>query len=204
MSTAITPSSHEPLAWREMTADSIAELLTKAGDGDRGAWRTLVDQYHRLVWSVIRGFRFDNATSEDVFQTVWQRLMENCGRIRDPERLPGWLATTTRNEALRVVRHQKRQVPSEFEFDVADPTAVGFDERLIDDETQRAALNAFAKLPQDAQELLRLLCADPPIDYQTISEMVGRPVGSLGPTRQRILDKLRKLMEEELEGGASK
>ncbi len=186
-----------------MTSDSIAELLSKAAEGDRVAWHTLVDQYHRLVWSVIRGFRFDAATSEDVFQTVWQRLMENCDRIRDPERLPGWLATTTRNEALRVVRHQKRQVPSEFEFDVADPTAVGFDERLIDDETQRAALRAFARLPEDSQELLRLFCADPPIDYQTISEMVGRPVGSLGPTRQRILDKLRKLMTEELEGGAS-
>ena len=73
---------------------------------------------------------------------------------------------------------------------------------LIDDEPQRAALRAFARLPEAAQELLRLFCADPPIDYQTISEMVDRPVGSLGPTRARILDKLRKLMTEELEGGA--
>jgi RNA polymerase sigma factor (sigma-70 family) len=185
-----------------MSSDSIGELLLNAAEGDREAWRILVDQYHRLVWSVIRGFRFDPATSEDVFQTVWQRLMENCGKIRDPERLPGWLSTTTRNEALRVVRHQKRQVPSEFEYDVSDPTVVGFDERLIDDETQRAALRAFARLPEDAQELLRLFCADPPIDYHTISEMVDRPVGSLGPTRARILDKLRKLMTEELEGGA--
>lgn len=202
MSTAITPSS-QPVAWRRMSSDSITELLSRAAEGDRDAWRSLVDQYHRLVWSVIRGFRFDAATSEDVFQTVWQRLMENCSKIRDPERLPGWLSTTTRNEALRVVRHQKRQVPSEFEYDVSDPTAMGFDERLIDDETQRAALRAFAKLSEDAQQLLRLFCADPPIDYQTISEMVDRPVGSLGPTRARILDKLRKLMTEELEGGAS-
>ena len=77
------------------------------------------------MWSVIRGFRFDAATSEDVFQTVWQRPMENCGRIRDPERLAGWLATTTRNEALRVVRNQGRLIPSDFEYDVADPTEVG-------------------------------------------------------------------------------
>jgi RNA polymerase sigma factor (sigma-70 family) len=185
-----------------MSSESVADLLSKAGSGDRLAWKELVDRYHRLVWSVIRGFRFDAATSEDVFQTVWQRLMENCDRIRDPERLPGWLATTARNESLKVVRDRKRHVPSEFEYDVADPTAVGFDERLVEGEVQQAALRAFAKLPADAQELLRYFCADPPIDYQTISEMVGRPIGSLGPTRQRILDKLRTLVADEM-GGAS-
>jgi RNA polymerase sigma factor (sigma-70 family) len=200
MSLAITPQPARPVAWGAVSEDTIAELLSKAAQNDRAAWHTLVDRYHRLVWSVIRGYRLDSAAAEDVFQTTWQRLMEHCDRIREPERLPGWLATTARNEALRVIRHQKRQIPSEFEFDVADPTAVSFDELLVDEETQRAALRAFAKLPEDAQQLLRLLCVDPPLDYQTIAEMVGRPIGSLGPTRQRILDKLRKLMEDELEG----
>jgi RNA polymerase sigma factor (sigma-70 family) len=200
MSLAITPQPARPVAWGPVSEDTIAELLSKAAQNDRAAWHTLVDRYHRLVWSVIRGYRLDSAAAEDVFQTTWQRLMEHCDRIREPERLPGWLATTARNEALRVIRHQKRQIPSEFEFDVADPTAASFDELLVDEETQRAALRAFAKLPEDAQQLLRLLCVDPPLDYQTIAEMVGRPIGSLGPTRQRILDKLRKLMEDELEG----
>ena len=204
MSLAITPQPGRPVSWGVVTEDSIADLLAKAAQNDRAAWHTLVDRYHRLVWSVIRGFRLDSASAEDVFQTTWQRLMEHCDRIREPERLPGWLATTARNEALRVIRQQKRQIPSEFEYDVADPTNVSFDEMLVDDETQRAALRAFAKLPEDAQQLLRLLCADPPLDYSTISEMVGRPVGSLGPTRQRILDKLRKLMEDELEGGSGR
>jgi RNA polymerase sigma factor (sigma-70 family) len=200
----MTPPPASPVSCGVVTEDSVAELLSKAANNDREAWHSLVDRYHRLVWSVIRGFRLDSAAAEDVFQTTWQRLMENCSRIREPERLPGWLATTARNEALRVIRHQKRQVPSEFEYDVADPTQAGFDEVLVEDETQRAALAAFARLPEDAQQLLRLMCADPPLDYGTIAEIVGRPIGSLGPTRQRILDKLRKLMQDELEGGSGR
>ncbi|MDH4307049.1 MAG: sigma-70 family RNA polymerase sigma factor [Acidimicrobiia bacterium] len=185
-----------------MTDQPVSELLQRAAEGDRVAWRSIVDRYHRLVWSVIRGYRLDSSAAEDVFQTVWQRLIENCGRIRDPERLPGWLATTTRNEALRVLRHQKRQIPSEFEYDVADRLAGSVDDSLVESETQRAALVAFGRLPDDAQVLLRLFCSDPPLDYQTISELSGRPVGSLGPTRARILDKLRTLIDEEMEGRA--
>jgi len=190
------------VAWGVVTDQPVSELLQRAAEGDRVAWRSIVDRYHRLVWSVIRGYRLDSSAAEDVFQTVWQRLIENCGRIRDPERLPGWLATTTRNEALRVLRHQKRQIPSEFEYDVADRLAGSVDDSLVESETQRAALAAFGRLPDDAQVLLRLFCSDPPLDYQTISELSGRPVGSLGPTRARILDKLRTLIDEEMEGRA--
>jgi len=190
------------VAWGVVTDQPVSELLQRAAEGDRVAWRSIVDRYHRLVWSVIRGYRLDSSAAEDVFQTVWQRLIENCGRIRDPERLPGWLATTTRNEALRVLRHQKRQIPSEFEYDVADRLAGSVDDSLVESETQRAALVAFGRLPDDAQVLLRLFCSDPPLDYQTISELSGRPVGSLGPTRARILDKLRTLIDEEMEGRA--
>ena len=194
--------SRSHVAWGVVTDQPVSELLQRAAEGDRVAWRSIVDRYHRLVWSVIRGYRLDSSAAEDVFQTVWQRLIENCGRIRDPERLPGWLATTTRNEALRVLRHQKRQIPSEFEYDVADRLAGSVDDSLVESETQRAALAAFGRLPDDAQVLLRLFCSDPPLDYQTISELSGRPVGSLGPTRARILDKLRTLIDEEMEGRA--
>ena len=176
----------------------IGELLRRAAGGDRGAWDEVVDRYGRLVWSVVRGFRLDDAAAADVTQTVWLRLVEHCDKIRDPERLPGWLAATARNESLRVLKNQRRQTPTEFEFDLADRTAGGFDERLVDDEVQRAALKAFERLPEDARALLALLCTDPPLDYATIAEMVGRPVGSIGPTRRRALEKLRVLMAAEM------
>ena len=78
------------------------ELLTLASAGDQAAWNELVDRFSQMVWSIARSFRLDDATAKDVSQTVWLRLVENMHRIDDPERLPGWLATTCRREALRV------------------------------------------------------------------------------------------------------
>ena len=186
------------LECRVVTDIPVSELLERAALGERAAWDALVDRYSSLVWSVVRSFRIDNAAAADVTQTVWLRLVEHCGRIREAERLPGWLATTARNEALRVITKQQRQLPTEFEFDLPDSSAPSLEDRLVDDEVQRAALRAFARLPEPARQLMSLLCADPALDYSTISEIIGRPVGSIGPTRARIVERLRTMMAEEL------
>lgn len=177
---------------------AIGDLLARAATGDRLAWETIVDRYHRLVWAVARSYRLNDASAADVCQTVWERLVTNVDRIRDPARLPAWLATTAKHECLKVLGQQRRSVPSEIPLETPDRTTMSFDEMLIDDETARAAFRAFRRLPADAQQFLRLLCTDPPLDYQAIAEIIDRPVGSIGPTRQRTLDKLRKLMEAEL------
>lgn len=181
-----------------MSDAPVADLLAGAAIGDSAAWEALVDRYSRLVWFVVRGFRLDDAAAADVTQTVWLRLVEHCDRIRQPERLPGWLASTARNEALRVLKQQRKQTPAELEADLADPTVVGFDEKLVDNELQGAVLRAFSQLSEESQELLRLLIAEPPLDYATIAEIIGRPIGSIGPTRQRILNRLRQLVDVEL------
>lgn len=178
-----------------MTDTSVAELLAAAERGSQSAWDALVDRYGRLVWSVIRGFRFDAATAADVSQTVWLRLVEHCGRIRDPERLPSWLATTARNEAIRASRRSSRVVPTEFPVEVADAAAPSVDERLLDQEQLGEVRAAFDDMSPKCQELLRILCADPPLDYEAVSDLLGMPIGSIGPTRSRCLDRLRRLME---------
>jgi RNA polymerase sigma factor (sigma-70 family) len=166
------------------------ELLTLAGNGDQKAWDTLVDRFGQMVWSVARGFRLDDASAKDVSQTVWLKLIENIDSINDPERLPGWLATTSRREALRVSRAHERDVPSEFEYDVEDPSP-SLEEVLIDDENHRFVVQAFKTLDEVCQQLLRLMIIEPVLSYEEISEVTGRPIGSLGPTRARCLDKLR-------------
>jgi RNA polymerase sigma factor (sigma-70 family) len=143
-----------------------------------------------MVWSVARGFRLDDATAKDVSQTVWLKLIENIDRIKDPERLPGWLATTCRREALKVARARDRDIPSEFEFDVEDESPT-FDEMLVDDEENRQVVKAFATLDALCKQLLRLMLVEPALSYEEISEVTGRPIGSLGPTRARCLDKLK-------------
>ncbi len=173
----------------------VTDLLSLASGGDQAAWNALVGRFERLVWSVVRGFRFDDGTSHDVFQTVWLRLVEHCDRIREPERLAGWLATTARNEAIRALNHSRRETPSDFAFDLVDPTAPEPDEILVEDERDRAVLRAFSELSDDCQRLLRLVCADPPLDYQTIAELIGRPVGSIGPTFGRCIKRMRQIMD---------
>ena len=173
-----------------MEAVSHGELLTLAASGDRGAWDALVDRFGQMVWSVARGFRLDEAMAKDVSQTVWLKLIENIDRIKDPERLPGWLATTARREAMRVSRVRDRVVVTDFEYDIEDPTP-SLDEMLIDDEENRVVVRAFSTLDDMCRQLLRLMMIEPGLSYEEISEATGRPIGSLGPTRARCLDKLK-------------
>jgi RNA polymerase sigma factor (sigma-70 family) len=170
------------------------ELLSRVVAGDEDAWGEVVDRFAGLVWSVARSYRLPSAATQDVVQTVWLRLAEHCAKIRQPDRLAAWLATTTRNEALRVIRGNQRQSPQATADDWTEPTAPSIEERVGDDATLRAVLHAFAKLSPEDQQLIRLLCAVPPIDYQTIAEMLGRPIGSIGPTRARCLERLKKLL----------
>lgn len=162
----------------------------RAAAGERTAWNALVERFADMVWSVARSFRLDDATAKDVTQTVWLKLVENIDRIDDPERLPGWLATTCRREALRVARARDRQIPTEFEYDVADTAALP-DDLLIDDEENRMVVRAFAAIDEACRQLLRLLTVEPALSYEEVAELTGRPIGSLGPTRSRCLDKLK-------------
>jgi RNA polymerase sigma factor (sigma-70 family) len=175
------------------------ELLARAAEGDQEAWDALVDRFSQMVWSIARGFRLDDHTAKDVTQTVWLRLVENLDRITDPERLPGWLATTCRREALRVKGVRERMIPTELEYDIADEKP-SLEAMLVEDEQAREVLVAFEALSEDCRQLLRLLCADPPLSYEEIAEIVGRPIGSLGPTRSRCLDRLKAAMSARISG----
>jgi RNA polymerase sigma factor (sigma-70 family) len=165
-------------------------LLLRAAAGEREAWDALVERFGQMVWSVARSFRLDDAAASDVAQTVWLRLIENVDRIQDPERLPGWLATTCRREALRVIKRSERSVPSDFEYDIEDPSP-GLESMMIDDEETREVVLAFGELDEECQQLLRLLTVEPALSYEEISEATGRPVGSLGPTRGRCVERLK-------------
>lgn len=175
-------------------------MLKLAADGDRSAWDALVDRFGQMVWSTARSFRLDDATAKDVSQTVWLKLIENVDRIKDPERLPGWLATTCRREALRVVKRGERIIATEFEYDVEDD-APSFEELLIGDEQNRMVVKAFHTLDDVCRELLRLMTVEPALSYEEISEVTGRPIGSLGPTRSRCLAKLKSAISRISGGG---
>lgn len=171
---------------------SNSELVEAAVAGDEKAWDALVDRYTSLLWNLTRRYRLDRADAADVVQTTWLRLLENLERIADPERLPGWLTTTASRECLRVSRRGDIPRPGEdFTAIPDDGPAPG--ERLLRDELDATLWKALARLGEPCERLIRLLISDPPPSYAEVSEILNMKVGSIGPTRQRCLNRLRKL-----------
>lgn len=174
----------------------IGALVGAAADGDQRAWHEIVDRFTPLVVSVINRHRLRPADAADVNQTVWLRLVEQIGRLRDADALPGWIATTTRHECLRMLRLHQRLQP--FDPQSAEEPASPEDaEARLDEELEtaqrlQALRDGFRALPEQCRELLAALMADPPPSYASIGERLGVPVGSIGPTRSRCLEKLRK------------
>lgn len=181
-----------------VSARTIADLLDNGRDPT--AWAELVDRFGGLVWSVARGFRFDDATCADVCQNVWVKLYEKRDTIRDPEKLGSWLAITTRNEAVSMQRRQVREQPTEDtamepalpEDDVADSIVDSMHDSRLRDVVQ----TAFERISESCQQLLRLMSAEPRLEYATIAEITGRPIGSLGPTRARCLARLKSAIAD--------
>ncbi|MDG4819308.1 MULTISPECIES: sigma-70 family RNA polymerase sigma factor [unclassified Micromonospora] len=180
-----------------MTDTTATRLVAAASDGDEAAWAELVRRYTPLVVAVIRAHGMSRADAADVNQTVWLRLVERLGQLRDPEALAAWLATTTRRECYRLSRLDRRMRPVDPYDDTLDARhgslvdAVTPDEELLRAERRQALREGFAQLPPRCQDLLALLTADPPASYREIGERLGMPVGSIGPTQARCLRKLR-------------
>lgn len=177
-----------------MTGADDGKLLQAAVDGDQKAWDALVDRFSGLVWAIARAHRLSATDAADVSQTAWLRLVENLGRIREPDRIGAWLATTTRNECLRVIRKAGRQVPTDMDVDAEPPDTESplADEGLLTGERDVALWRAFSSISERCQVLLRLLIADPAPSYEEIGAALGMPVGSIGPTRARCLEHLRR------------
>jgi RNA polymerase sigma factor (sigma-70 family) len=174
---------------------SVIALVARVGDGDQGAWDELIERYSPLVWSICARYQLSRDDIDDVGQSIWLRLVEQIGNLRQPAALPGWLATTTRHECLRVVRAPRRRdhagLPPEDQMP-PDPAATMIEDEIIAAERDSALRAAFAELPRGCHELLSMLMSDPPSAYAEISAALGIALGSVGPTRARCLDRLRR------------
>lgn len=170
---------------------SVVDLVVNARNGDQFAWDQIVERYAPLVWAMCQRFRLSRADADDVGACVWLRLVERLNTIRQPAALPGWLATTARNECLRVVRVKARETLVDDHERISADTDPSADSWLLAQERLIALRTAFAGLSERCRRLLELLFADPPTPYDEVSHVLGIPVGTIGPTRQRCLGKLR-------------
>ena len=172
----------------------VVALVTRASEGDHNAWNELVDRYASLVYTICTRYRLSNHDIEDVGQNVWLLLVEQLGKLREPAALPGWLATTTARECLRVVTAATK---AERLGTWLDDSVLFADDAVIEEEILMAERNAalrvaFAELSPRCQRLLSMLVSDPPHSYAEIHGELGIAVGSIGPQRARCLERLRR------------
>ena len=189
---------------RQRADAPLAHLVEGALAGDQAAWDALVVRLERVVWKAVNMMTYDPEVRDDAFSATWLRLAERLDQIREPEKLPGWLTTTACNEVRQILRHRGRQHVAldslddrgqpTFDVLVADVDHAG---TLVADERRREVREAFGRLDENCRELLTvLLLADPPVPYDEASARLGRPIGALGPSRRRCLEKMRVLLEE--------
>jgi RNA polymerase sigma factor (sigma-70 family) len=175
-------------------APTVVALVNRAARGDPAAWNEIVERYAPLVWTICTRFQLSNHDREDVGQNVWLLLVEQLGKLREPAALPGWLATTTHRECLRVVTAARKSERLGTGLDDApqfvDNTMI--DEEILMAERNAALRTALAELPPRYQQLLAMLISDPPCSYAEISATLQIPVESIGPQRARCLERLRK------------
>lgn len=182
-----------------MDPNDVAAAVQRAAAGDEAAWAQLVEAFGGMLWAVASGFRLGPADSSEVVQSTWLRLVENLGRITQPEALGGWLATTARREALRLLRRRAHEnvADDESRFDGSSPLAeAGPEDHALDRDRARRLWHAFDRLPDNCRALLHLLSVLL-MSYSEVSEALDMPVGSIGPTRSRCLGRLKTLLDGE-------
>jgi RNA polymerase sigma factor (sigma-70 family) len=174
---------------------SLVDLARDARAGDVTAWNAIVDRFAGMVWAIARRHRLSEADAADVSQTTWLRLVEHLDRIENPDRIGGWLATTARHESLRVLRVADRQVPAPHEDFVEwqQSDEPPLDTRLLTEERDRELWKLVSSLPPRCQMLLTVLTEASELSYVEIGQVLDMPTGSIGPTRGRCLEHLRRL-----------
>ena len=173
--------------------------MQKASGGDARAWEELVARFGGMIAATGRRYRLSAADVAELQQTTWLRLVENLHRIEQPERVGGWLATTARRESLQLLRRAAKYHGGADQMlaNMPDRHLPEPDARPIAAERDVVLKAAWDQLKPRCQELLSLLIADDPMGYKDLSQLLQMPVGSIGPTRARCLDHLRRLVAEE-------
>jgi RNA polymerase sigma factor (sigma-70 family) len=172
--------------------ENAASLFDRWRAGESAALDQLVRLLSPVLWQVVRASGLDRPTAEDVVQTTWLALVRSGGSITEPRAVAGWLCTTARREAWRVGKQSTRQLPVEDETLARklpdEPAPEG--QVVLDDDNARL-WEALTRLTERCQRLLRIVAAESRPDYSAIATELDMPVGSIGPTRGRCLEKLR-------------
>jgi len=172
--------------------ESLTRIVSAARAGDSTAWSSLVTRFDGSLRSIARGYRLTPADVDDVIQATWLEALERIDDLREPAAIGGWLATTFRRKALRVLQAGTRELLTD-DASIADgPDLDGPEARLLAAELQDTFAKALATLPSRQRRLVTMLASTAAPDYARISQVLSMPLGSIGPIRARSLVRLAR------------
>ncbi|MCI0486784.1 MAG: sigma-70 family RNA polymerase sigma factor [Blastocatellia bacterium] len=184
------------------------ELIAACLDEEQAAWETLIVRYQRLIYSIPLKMRLSPDDAADIFQSVCLKLYEKLSTLRDQEKIASWLITTTTRECWRLAARRKKETSIENpargtgEEDNLGGLDRVPDEGLLADEQrevlerQQIVRQSVDSLPERCRNLITMLFYQKDeLSYADIARRMDMPVASIGPTRARCLEKLKKLME---------
>lgn len=174
---------------------TTADLVRAACARDSTAWEELVVRYSTVVRRVVANFHFSEAEAADAAQNTWLCALEKLDTLRDPDRLGGWLKTIARRECLHTYRRIRREIPYEMTAFDRDADTPGPDDTTLKNHTRWAVDKAVDELSEPAQNIIRMLFYQEESRYKEIAHSMSIPIGSIGPTRQRALNALRRHLE---------
>jgi len=188
---AASVDSVEPARW-----ERAADLFIRWREGDSRSMDELVRLMTPVLWHIVRSYGLDAALAQDVVQTTWLTLVRRHASILDPQAVSGWLTMCARREAWRVGKQHRLANPTEEEaLEARLPVRESAEQTATADDEKARLWAAVGSLDDRCRHLLRIVAFDDRPDYARIGEDLAMPVGSIGPTRQRCLAKLRALLE---------
>lgn len=185
-------------AKHSQSAQSDERLVKECLAGKEEAWSQLIDKYKALIYSIPVKYRLPPDEASEVFQATCVELLKSLPQLREPKALPKWLMQVAHHQCFRWKQQQQRLVSRDAEPDLPVPETPAIAESLVQQTQEEQMLrNAMAALSPQCRRLVELLFFESPSrPYAEVAEELGLAVGSIGFTRQKCMDRLRKHLSE--------
>jgi len=171
-----------------------AALVTACLKGEELAWVALLERYNRLIYTIPLRFGFSKAMADEIHQETCLIMLEKMDTLRNRQQLSSWLMTVTRRACIKRWRNKNAEEVELTETAHVDESHL--EEKISHLEETFLLQEAFAKLSDRCQHMVQaLFLTEPPLTYEEIAKQLDISLGSVGPTRARCLDKLKREVE---------
>jgi RNA polymerase sigma factor (sigma-70 family) len=175
---------------------SDERLVKECLSGNESAWSLLIEKYKALIYSIPVKYRLPAHEAADVFQATCVELLHRLPELREPRALPKWLMQVAHHQCFRYKKLQQRLVSRDGDADLPEPGTPAIAETLVQQTQEEQMLReAMTALSPQCRRLVELLFFETPArPYTEVAAELGLAVGSVGFTRQKCMDRLRKLL----------